>query len=207
MKSQPHNPQYQAQSLDARLFASLDKAGELIRALQWEQAKAHKVSPLQLQVLLFLCYHDAPLRKAAQLAAEFSVTRATISDTIKSLLSKGLILKEPDPEDSRSSFLHLSAKGEGLVREVEGFPEPVLESLQGLPEADKGVILAALLKVLYQAFEKGLIKPQRMCFACRHYEGDREERHRCGLLKVALQPAALRLDCPEHETRGKQIIN
>ena len=61
------------------------------------------LSPLQVQLLIFLLYHpDRRKCKVGHLAAEFKMARATVSDAVKALLTKGLVEAEPDLADQRS---------------------------------------------------------------------------------------------------------
>ncbi|MEO1049230.1 MAG: MarR family transcriptional regulator [Bacteroidota bacterium] len=193
------DPEFQITSIDSKLFATIEKLGEVVRSLQWEKAKKLKLSPLQLQTLIFLKNHKAALRKPALIAEEFSVTKATVSDAIKSLLQKGLIIKEADPEDSRSTFIHLSAKGEELSQELEQYPNSVLASINELSQANKETLLAEHLKLISSVQKAGIISSPRMCFSCKFYEGDSENKHFCQLLKQKLALKDLRIDCVEHE--------
>ncbi|WP_204332902.1 MarR family winged helix-turn-helix transcriptional regulator, partial [Klebsiella pneumoniae] len=73
------------------------------------------MNPTQVQVLIFLLYHDKEKRKVSYLAAEFNMTKATISDTIKSLEQKDLIEKEYEETDTRSYTIHLTKKGKTIA--------------------------------------------------------------------------------------------
>jgi len=199
MKPNIFHPEFQSEDLNSKLYATLEKLGEVVRVLQWEKAKKAKVSPLQLQVIIFLHNHEANLRKVASLAEEFSVTKPTMSDTVKSLSQKGLILKETDPQDARSTYLHLTAKGESLAKEVETYPKTIFQAIADLGKEEKSEMLKNNLWLIAQMNKKGIISPSRMCFSCRFYKGNYTDEHHCNLLNKTLLSDDLRIDCPEHQ--------
>ena len=52
------NPENHLVNIDAKIVASLEKISEVFRVLLWAEAKEHRVSPIQLQLLIFLKYHS-----------------------------------------------------------------------------------------------------------------------------------------------------
>ena len=193
----PFLPQEQSDHTESKVFHALEKLGELIRSLQWETAKAQQLSPLQLQVLLFLHGHGPQQRTVAYLADEFSVTRPTISDAIKSLMHKGYVVKEKNPADSRSTYLHLTVTGSKLIGQLNGYPHKLLEEIGALPTKKREALLSTLLHLLHSTQRSGLARASRMCFHCAHYDGDHKGKHYCQLFQKPLPEAALRIDCPE----------
>lgn len=197
----PFLPQEQSDDTGSKVYHALEKLGELTRALQWETAKARQLSPLQLQILLFLHGHEPQYRKAAYLADEFSVTRPTVSDAVKSLMQKGLVVKERNPADSRSTYLHLTVTGSKLIKQLNGHPQKLLDQIDLLPAPQQGELLSTLLHLLHAAQAAGLSRASRMCFNCAHYEGNHKDTHHCQLLQKTLQQESLRIDCPEFSAR------
>ena len=194
----PFLPKEQAGDTGSTIYLALEKLGELTRSLQWEAAKAHQLSPLQLQILLFLHGHEPHHRTAAYLADEFSVTRPTISDAIKSLMQKGYVVKEKNPADSRSTYLHLTVTGSKLIGELNAYPQKLIGPIERLASTQQQTLLSSLLHILHTAQSADLMRASRMCFGCEHYQGDRKNKHHCLLLQRPLQSAELRLDCPEY---------
>lgn len=196
MPQQDHSPNTNSAQTT---FSALERLGEAIRAQQWTMAKQHGLSPLQLNILLFLNRHRPDLRKHAVLADEFMLTRPTISEATRSLERKKLIFRETDERDSRSSFLHLTAQGEDLARKLDHYPESFVDTIQQIPEQELQALNANLFPLLYQLIQAQLVAPARMCFTCQHYDGNRKDQHQCRLLNQMLSNDLLRLDCPEHE--------
>ena len=79
------NLENQNQNLDSKISAGIEKLSSVFRVLIWEQAKNLGLSPIQIQILIFLNYHSEHLATVSYLAKEFSLTKPTISDAIKIL--------------------------------------------------------------------------------------------------------------------------
>ena len=182
-----------------KLVVAFEKMSEVLRVLLWEKATTHKLSPIQIQILIFLKNHEDALARPAALASEFNVTRPTVSDAIKSLKSKELIIAHTDPNDSRSRILSLTQEGLALTEELESFPSPLQEKIAELSADEQSAILERMITLLDSLATAGVISKQRMCYSCAHYQGDKKEVHHCLFLKKNLNTSELRIDCPEHE--------
>ena len=74
--------------------------------------------PLNQQNLLFWMATDSTPRTPSNLAKEMHVTKAAITKASGPLLERGLLDKQPDPEDCRSFKLVLSEAGEKAVEDL-----------------------------------------------------------------------------------------
>ena len=74
--------------------------------------------PLNQQNLLFWMATDSTPRTPTNLAKEMHVTKAAITKASGPLLERGLLDKQPDPEDCRSFNLVLSEAGEKAVEDL-----------------------------------------------------------------------------------------
>ena len=197
--SSPFDPGQQSLHLDDKIVVALEKFAEVFRVLLWDEAKENDLSPIQLQLLLFLNFHVADQRKVAYLAREFNMTKATISDAVKTLINKGLVTKEVDTTDTRSFFLNLTAKGENVASKVSGFSKELQISVSQMDVQGKENLFHGLFTLIQSLHEKSIISLQRMCFNCRFYKGDKTQKHFCQFLKQPLKSGDLRVDCAEHE--------
>ncbi|WP_324679413.1 MarR family winged helix-turn-helix transcriptional regulator [Hymenobacter sp. GOD-10R] len=184
--------------LDHKIVASLERLAGVFRHLLWQEATHSGLSPLQLQVVVFLRFHLPSQCTVSNLAREYHVSRATISDAVKTLAQKSLISRHPDPVDLRSHFLKLTPAGERLADQTSRFAAPLGQPVAGLPTRQKQSLYLSLLTLLYELQAAGTIPVQRMCFSCRHY-GWRPGQHFCHLLNIPLEGPQLRIDCPEHD--------
>ena len=156
------------------------------------------MSPIQIQILIFVYFHSQEKCKVGYLADEFNMTKATISDSVKVLLAKDLVAKETDPTDTRSYSIILTTEGKKIAKKSSFFASSIEQPLANLTEEQKTIMLNGLLKLIYDLNKSGVITIQRMCFTCSFYNAQ-NGIHYCNLLKTKLAESEIRVDCPEHE--------
>jgi DNA-binding MarR family transcriptional regulator len=196
------NPERHLTNIDSKIVAALEKISEVFRVLLWTEAKEHNVSPIQMQILIFLKYHTSDKqRRIAFIAKEFNLTKATISDSVKALEQKGLIKRETDTVDSRSFNFSLTEKGMKLTGVVENFTVPLDIAISSLSQDQKNYLLSSIFDLIFRLNSQGIISTQRMCYNCFYYGGNRAEYHFCNLMQAPLKFDDLRLECPEHKAK------
>lgn len=200
MKS-PFDLNQQNTKIESKIVVALERISEAFRVLLWSESKENSLSPIQIQILIFLLFHSEEKCKVSYLAEEFNMTKATISDSIRVLLKKELVQKFNNPSDTRSYIIGLTSQGKQIAEKSANFTLNIEQPLSSLPEDQKKDILAGLLKVIYQLNKAGVITIQRMCFTCSYYQNENNE-HFCKLLQSKLASKELRIDCPEHEFKG-----
>lgn len=192
------NPEEHLVNVNSKIIASLEKISQVFWVLLQTQAQNHGLSSTQLQLLLFIKFHPAiHQRKAAFMAKEFNVTKATISDSVKALEQKGLVQRIIDTKDSRSFILSLTPKGQELATATENFTSPLDNAVDDLPQEQKQSLLCSMFDLIYRLNQTGIVSPQRMCYNCRHYGGNRRDEHYCNLIQQPLLADDLRLECLE----------
>lgn len=184
--------------LDSKIVASLERLSGVFRHLLWQEATHSDLSPLQVQIAVFLRFHLPGQCTVSALAREYHVSRATISDAVKTLTQKGLVSRHTGPTDRRSHWLQLTPDGERLADQTSRFAAPLSQPVANLSDQQKLALYTSLFTLLHELQLAGTIPMQRMCFTCRHY-GRRPGEHFCHLLNIPLKSPQLRLDCPEHE--------
>ena len=137
MKKSDFNLKHQNQSTESKIVASLERISQAFRVLLWQESKEFSLSPIQVQVLIFLLYHIDEKRKVSYLADEFNMTKATISDTVKTLEQKKLITKEYETQDSRSYIINLTAKGKDVASQTSFFTKKIRTPIDKLQKSDK----------------------------------------------------------------------
>lgn len=200
MEKSIFDPQHQSQSLDAKLIVALERIAEVFRVSLWEVGKQLKLSPLQIQLLIFLNFHKRELCKVSYLAIEFNLSKPTISEAIRTLAKKKLIEKETDPVDNRSYAVRLNWEGERVAAQVMNYANPLSDAFVSWSEEEKIQFYSYSLKLINNLQQMGFIKIQRTCFNCRFYTPTNNS-HYCKFLERELSPATLRVDCPEFESR------
>ncbi|MDP2068092.1 MAG: MarR family winged helix-turn-helix transcriptional regulator [Lutibacter sp.] len=198
MKYSSFNLDEQNQKIESRIVVALERISEAFRVLLWNESKENSLSPIQIQILIFVYFHSQEKCKVGYLADEFNMTKATISDSVKVLLAKDLFAKKTDPIDTRSYSLSLTTEGKKIAKKASFFASSIEQPLEKLTEEQKTIMLNGLLKLIYDLNKSGIITIQRMCFTCSNYQVDKGI-HYCKLLKSRLAESELRVDCPEHE--------
>lgn len=203
MKKSAFDLTYQNSSIESKIVASLERISQAYKVLLWNESKEFALSPIQVQVLIFLLHHSDEKRKVSYLADEFNMTKATISDTIKTLEQKLLIRKEFEPHDTRSYIIHLTKKGNDIAEQTSMFAKQIEVPIDKLHSSDKENLLLSLLSIIRHLNKSGVITIQRMCFTCHFYKVNKNgKEHICELLNSKLANNELRIDCPEHKLAG-----
>ncbi|WP_020528093.1 MarR family winged helix-turn-helix transcriptional regulator [Flexithrix dorotheae] len=202
MKESVFNPEQQLGNLDSKIIVALERISEAFRVNLWNESKDTGLSPIQIQLLIFMAFHGQDKCKVTYLAKEFNMTKATISDAVKILDKKALIDKSTDPEDSRSYTIQLTAQGREVAKKSALFANGFSKALSGNSPKQKTDFLVQLLQFIDQLHRSGVIQIQRMCFSCGHYR--QKEGHYCELLNKPLLSFELRVDCPEHQEKSKR---
>ena len=197
MKS-PFDVNQQNVGLESKIVVALERISEAFRVLLWNESKENSLSPIQIQVLIFLLFHAQEKCKVSYLANEFNMTKATISDSVKVLLQKKLVQKIEDESDTRSYSIALTQEGKEVAEKSANFAFAIEKPLHTLTTEQKEIMLAALLKLIGELNKAGIITIQRMCFTCANYRHE-NDKHFCTLLQAELATHALRVDCPEHQ--------
>ncbi len=182
---------------------ALERLGTIFRGLLWDASFGLGLNPIQFQVLNFFHQKKDLKVTSSQLAEMFSVSNASMSDTLNSLSNKNLIIRKRDKKDKRILYISISAKGRQLVDKAKDWDKPIKDFLSSIPEEDCVAIYTFLMTLLRKLYRDGTINYLRMCFSCKWLELDEDnnEKYYCNLLKIPLEKFQLRVDCPDHSIR------
>lgn len=196
------SPAQQAENTSSKVVVALERLSEAFRVLLWQEATQYGLSPIQIQVLTFLLHYPEEKRTVTSLALHFNMTKATISDAVKSLEQKNYLVRKPSDTDTRSHSLHLLKEGRAIAKKVEHFATPIQEAVAGRPAKDQAALLEQLMQLIYQLNQQEVITVQPMCFNCQHYTVKRG--FYCEALKISLKQSNLRVDCPVFAAREEE---
>jgi DNA-binding MarR family transcriptional regulator len=190
------NLETQNKNIENKIVAGLERLSQVFRILLWEQAKEKSLSPIQIQILIFIQYHSVANCTVSYLAKEFNITKPTISDAIKILEQKKLIKKNIDKEDSRSYTVQLTASGKKIVAETENFTDPLKNLVVKIEQSDKEILWKNISTLITNLNQLEIISVQRTCYNCQHFERKNKISY-CNLLEQTLKMEDIRLDCGE----------
>ncbi|TDU34489.1 transcriptional regulator [Gelidibacter sediminis] len=188
------NTTHQQMDVASKIVVGLERISEVFKVLLWEHGKSVGLSPIQIQILIFIAYHKYEFCNVSHLALEFNVSKPTISDAVKILDSKKLIVKDFSAHDKRRYSIQLSDDGRKIVSQTENFANPIKSQLSNIEELDSFYNLLSTL--IYKLHTTGLLSVQRLCYSCKFYDKN-EGGHYCNLLEKPLYTNDIRLDCPE----------
>ncbi len=186
-------------NLETKILNGLERLSEALKALLWEKAKVYGISPIQIQILLFVANHKTEICNVSYMAKEFNVTKATISDAVRVLLKKEYFEKDFSPIDNRRYNLSLTNLGAELVDNLSGYAIQFEEELSSFKNQDLKIVYDTLTKLIFQLNQRDVIQVQRTCFNCKYYSGDKKNSHYCNFLNSELKKQEIRLDCNEFE--------
>ncbi|NIG52642.1 MarR family winged helix-turn-helix transcriptional regulator [Chitinophaga sp. Cy-1792] len=193
------SPEQQADNTASKVVAALERLSEAFRVLLWQEATQYGLSPIQIQVLTYLLHYPEEKRTVTSLASYFNMTKATISDAVKSLEQKKYIVRKASLTDTRSHSLQLVKEGKALAKKVERFAQPLQDSVDSVPVKEQGALLEQLMQLIYQLNQEEVTSTQQMCFNCQFYT--QKKGHYCGLHKAAMKPNDLRVECSDFDLR------
>ncbi len=186
--------------ISTQLAAGLAKIGLVLRHHSWEKAGRRGLNPTQAQILAVLRERACGLSEVAQ---RLGVTRATASDSVSALETKGLLVKRGSKDDARRVVLTLTPKGRRESKAGAVWPDALLSAAGALTPEEQGVFTRALMKLVRSLQERGEISVARMCSSCRYFtpfmHDSAENPHHCGYVDAPFGDRELRLDCDEHD--------
>jgi DNA-binding MarR family transcriptional regulator len=186
----------QNSNIDFKIVAGLERLSQVFRILLWESAKEFNLSPIQIQLLIFIYHHSREKTTISYLAQEFNLTKPTISDSIKVLENKNLILKTTDTSDTRSYTIQLTNEGIKIVTQTENYPASIVDLISQSKEEDKTIVWSLISDLIIKLNKIEVISVQRTCFNCKHFTLKNKSDY-CNLLNQKLLPRDIRLDCSE----------
>jgi DNA-binding MarR family transcriptional regulator len=193
----------QHHDVDSKIAAALERLSQAFRVLLWEKNKDYNLSPIQIQLLVYLLFHPPDQSTIGQLAREFTLTPATVSDAITSLEKKALVRREWREADRRIASVLLTATGRKTARQLSTWANVLQENIAEFAPAEKVVVMKFLMRLIESLQQAGVITIARMCLTCKFFQPSAHPAskapHHCQLLDKPLAEVELRLDCPEHE--------
>lgn len=176
----------------------LDRISSLLASETRGLLMASGLQPVQFDALYYLSncnrYSDTP-----KSVAEFlGLTKGTVSQSLKALEGKGLIIKSTDLNDKRRTHIEVTAKGLKLIDKFS--PSKILQqySQQTTTKTQHALIgeLTSLLSGIQQSQGN---RTFGKCFTCVHNIRLTKTDFLCGLTKEPLAAKETQLICAEHE--------
>lgn len=183
----------------------LERIASFSRAARWQASTARGLNPTQTAILARVARRP---ERVADLASHLGVTPATTSDSVAALERKGLVERRADARDRRVQRIAATAAGAALAADADHVPDVLAAAIEGLPAADRAVLLRSMVRVVRDLQERRAVSTQRMCLTCRHFRPhaheDAQRPHHCTYVDAAFGDADLRIECGEHEEAAEE---
>lgn len=190
-------------SAEERVLVGLSRIGTVLRSQRWRRTAPGGPHPTQVQFLVELLRTDPQGARLSELADRLALTQPTASESISALERKGLVERRIDPSDRRARVIVLTEAGRRAAAGAETWPDVLMGAVRELDEAERGVLLRLIVKLIRGLQVRGEIAPQRMCVSCRHFRpgvhDDPRLPHHCGFVDAPFGDGQLRIDCRDHE--------
>ncbi len=194
-----------AADLDYAIFAALERIYQAFRSMLWDYAKQRNLSPIQIQFLLYLASKPSEQRRVTNLAYDYNLTPATVSDAVKTLERKGLVERQTSPQDKRVHILNLTEKGRECTVILSRWQDVLLDQIAKFPTKTKESVILFLLRLVESLKEANIISEVKTCLSCQYFqqqEGKNNElEFRCLLRDVCLTFNDLKFDCPNYRAK------
>ncbi|MEZ4266548.1 MAG: MarR family transcriptional regulator [Myxococcota bacterium] len=180
----------------SQLHDLIERLASVFRGSLREIANAHGLKLVQLEALVYLSranrYSDTP----AALTDYLCITKGSVSQTLKALEARGLLVKRDDPKDKRVVRCALTDAGQSIVDLAH--PSPLVTLLSDAQAGAATGAMQALLQALQRANSQ---RTFGVCHSCRFFETSAGE-HTCGLTHEPLTDADSLRICREHEPQA-----
>ena len=158
--------------IDDMFVTVFEMIAQIVRVLRWKVTKSANLSPIQMRFLLYIANVPEERCKVSDLAREFSLTKATVSDAVNTLIRKRLVLKEQSQKDLRIFSLRLSGSGHRMARKLCHWADILKETLKYCSKSEKKKAVMLLINIIKLLQQKGVIEASRMHITCSKYRMD-----------------------------------
>lgn len=190
-------------TLSTKISEGIEQLAQVIRTLYWDRLKSEGISPIQFQMMRYLCQNEQSDITIGNLVGRFEVSYATISDSIKILEKKKIVTKIQDPEDKRIIHVTLSTDGKSLLQSLSNWDEKLINSLSLLNIETLTDMHSGILQTISSLQNNKLLSKSTHCLSCKHFRinpaGISHDNHYCASFETKLDEVDLRISCDRHE--------
>lgn len=197
----PFDPRFRRTSAE-RSTVALYRIAQAIEALFRKRGKAARLTPTQIDTLLFLKYARPGVRTVGGLAQRLGVTYATASVVADGLERRGLVARRVAGPDLRVVGLALTEQGALRVTELEGALDGLLAAIGELT-ANEQAYFDRMLQVLVRSLQRaGAVQVYEMCWGCQFFRpnahpDDPVAPHHCAFVDAPLADGDTTFECPD----------
>lgn len=195
---------------DERILVGLARLGGVLRSRLWESAAPRGLNPTQVAILGLLFRGSDGGASLTYLADQLGVSPPTVSDSVNTLVTKGLLVKKPSTADGRTLAITLTDPGRAEAEATDVWPAELLAAVDVLDPAERGRLLRSLVTVVRQLQLSGQMAPARTCATCTFFRpntGEDAAPHFCAFVEAHFGDQSLRLDCKDHHPVRSEVAD
>lgn len=181
---------------DMSLFDVLDRLSSLTRMWFRQHPLLAEIQPVQLSALMYLArcnrYSNTPLGVTDYLG----LTKGTVSQSLKLLETKGLIVRTQDVRDKRSVHLQVSESAKTLLDAL--LPPSFLVAGESAMGKRSDLLKELLFELLREIQRTNNVPGFGLCHSCQFHLKNNGQRF-CNLTKEPLSEDDSKLICREHQ--------
>ncbi|MFC1888056.1 MarR family winged helix-turn-helix transcriptional regulator, partial [Candidatus Cloacimonadota bacterium] len=136
----------------------------------WDISKEISLSPIQIQFIYYINGKKHRASTVSEIASEFDLKKATVTESINNLVKKGVIVKLRSDQDKRVFFLNLTDKSESILASINKRKSMFISNISELDKDIKVKTYSSLTKLLEKFFQDQLIQKAVMCPTCLNYK-------------------------------------
>jgi DNA-binding MarR family transcriptional regulator len=179
------------------IYNQVERLSEVLRVDARQAGSELGLLPVQLEALHYLSICNRHSNTPMAVTEYLGQTKGTVSQTLKVLEKKALLVKQADEHDKRVSHLLLTTQGRSLVQEL--IPTKMFKNvIDHLNVKDQEHVSGALNILLTTFLQKNGMKSFGICKSCQHHGHTEDGGGYCHLLKLSLLPQEIQLICKEH---------
>ncbi|MBI5198109.1 MAG: winged helix-turn-helix transcriptional regulator [Nitrospirae bacterium] len=132
-----------------KIFSELEQMSHTLQFLMRSKSRTLDLSPLQTEILQTLLIHSS--MRIVDLSRRFGLAPPTVSDAVRVLVAKNLIVKKKDWDDGRARVLTLTP--EGKTRALSGIKagETIRKKIALLSVREQETFLQSLAKLRFKS--------------------------------------------------------
>lgn len=192
-------------TIDEKIIQAIERIARAQRILLWDRAKLYGLTPLQSQILFYISENNPEKCTIMNLSLELGVSQPTISDSVKTLMKKGLVEQEVWEKNRHFKLLKLTDKGKEILKALRIWDDYLRRPLKEFSEEEKKLAFNFLLDYVAKLRKDKTLLMAKTCVFCKFLE-EKAGTYYCKLFNMNMKKEDLRIDCPDFEEASAGII-
>ena len=187
-------------NIDLNMFYALWKISQVIKNKLWEISKKVNLSPIQIQSEQYHQQSDQDSVTITELSEEFDIKKATISESVNTLIKKGILAKEQSQYDKRSYPVRLTEASNEVISIIQDSQSDFMKDISKMEEQDKESSINLLNSILKFFYDEGALKRLRICQNCAFYKSYDDGKFLCTRDNKIKRESQQLWNCPHYNS-------